>query len=440
MTQVFSEVTVAPVAGDDGSRLVSADGSRVARQIYSSEEIYQQELANIFSKAWLPLGHESQLPKPGSFFTTFMGEDPVIVTRASDGKIHAHLNACSHRGATLCTDDCGTARTFTCPYHAWAFGNDGKLLNVALQDQLYAHNDIDKDKLGLTSAAQVDTVHGLIWATFDPEAEPLRESLGAVIPFLDAVFGRRAGGVKVVGQPVKWRIPTNWKIYQDNFAGDEYHVGWTHGSASKAIQFDIPLFHSRLIHCYTPGGHGWSALFDLPDGSPEPCVPLNPPMEIYSPGTREYFSSCQAEVSERVSAPHLRAQMVAGILFPNFSVLPTFNTFRVCHPKGPHEIELWAYSFVDADAPDNVMRELSALGNFSFGPAGIFEQDDAAIWESINRTARGARAARGYSLFDMGLGTERWHDGLGCMITEKLSEAAMRSFYREWSRRVEGSA
>lgn len=437
MSSTISDADIAAVMDGGQSRLVSADGSRVARVIFSSEEIYQRELTEIFGKCWLPLGHESQLPRPGSFFTSFMGEDAVIVSRGRDGRIHVHLNACSHRGTKVCLEDSGTAKTFTCPYHAWTFANDGRLVGVAFEEQYYKDPPLDKSKLGLTPVAKVDTIHGMIFATFDPNAVPLRESLGGMVPFLDAIFNRREGGMEVVGQPVKWRIPTNWKIYQDNFAGDEYHIGFTHGSSLEAIRFNDEQFLASLIHAYTEGGHGFSAIFEPPNGSRDPYLPLNQPVEAFSPETREYMQSCMAEAEERVSAIHLRCQLAAGTVFPNWSLLPIFHTFRVCHPKGPNEIELWSYTFVDRDAPVQVKRELSAYYNFSFGPAGIVEQDDGAIWESIARTAQGTQGSRGFSSYEMGAGTEHWHEGLGCWVTDKMSEAAQRSFFQEWSRRME---
>jgi 3-phenylpropionate/trans-cinnamate dioxygenase alpha subunit len=437
MSSTISDADLSAVIHGRPDGLVSADGSRVARAIFSSEEIYEQELAQIFGKAWLPLGHESQLPRPGSFFTTFMGEDAVIVSRGRDGTIHAHLNACSHRGARLCLEDSGVANTFTCPYHAWTFAADGKLVAVTLEDPYYASSPLDKSKLGLTRVAQLDTIHGMIFATFDANAAPLRESLGGMVPFLDAIFGRREGGVEIVGQPLKWRIPTNWKIYQDNMAGDEYHVGFTHGSSIEAIQFDNEKFLAGLTHCFTDGGHGFAALFDPPHGSRDPYLPLNQPVEGFSPETREYVRSCMAEAEERVSALHLRCQLIAGTVFPNWSLLPIFHTFRICHPKGPNEIELWSYCFVDRDAPEHVKKELVAYYNFTFGPAGIIEQDDGAIWESVARTAQGTQGSLGYSSYEMGVGTEHWHEGLGCMMTDRLSEAGQRSFFREWARMME---
>lgn len=415
-------------------RLVSTDGSQVSRKIFSSQEIYEKELENIFAKAWLPLGHESQLPKPGSYFTTYMGEDPVIVARAPDGKIHAHLNACSHRGAKVCLDDAGSAKTFTCPYHAWSYALDGRCIAIAKEEKYFKTCPVDKNRMGLDSVAKLDSYRGFIFATFDPAAPPLLDHLGPIVPFLDTIFNRRAGGIEIIGQPQKWRVPTNWKIYQDNFAGDEYHVGTTHGSSVEAIGLDWDSYlDAGVIHCAIDGGHGFAAHFQFPNGREQPYLPVEQP-DLLSPATQDYYRATLAEADERLSKVHSRCQLIAGAVFPNWSHLPVYNTFRICHPKGPNEIELWSYVYCDKDAPASVKQEMVKFYNFTFGPAGIIEQDDSAIWESIATTSRGQRGRDGHSHYNMGLGDERWHEGLGCMVTPQLSEAGMRSFYRGWAK------
>ncbi len=79
--------------------------------------------------------------------------------------------------------------------------------------------------------AQLDSYKGLIFATFDPEAPPLREYFGEMTWYLDAFFDRREGGVEVIGGMHQWVMPCNWKFPAENFGGDAYHVHWTHRSA-----------------------------------------------------------------------------------------------------------------------------------------------------------------------------------------------------------------
>src|SRR5690349_21693920 len=83
-------------------QLVDAEKGLVSRRIFIEQEIYEEELRQIFARCWLFLCHDSQIPLPGDFMTTYMGEDPVLVTRDTGGKVRAFLNVCRHRGNRLC--------------------------------------------------------------------------------------------------------------------------------------------------------------------------------------------------------------------------------------------------------------------------------------------------------------------------------------------------
>ena len=155
------------------SNLVHHDGSMANRQIFSDPDIYKQELEQIFARCWLFLCHESTIPSPGDFFSTYMGEDPVLVTRDSKGKIGAFLNVCRHRGNRVCRADSGNASAFVCAYHGWTYGNDGKLIAVPSLKEAY-YDELDTSKWGLVPVAQLDTYKGLVFATFDASAPPLR--------------------------------------------------------------------------------------------------------------------------------------------------------------------------------------------------------------------------------------------------------------------------
>ena len=103
---------------------------RVDRQIFTDEEVFELEMEHIFEGNWVYLAHESQVPEIGDYFTTYIGRQPVVITRDKDGGLNCLINACVHRGAMLCRKKTDNRTTFTCPFHGWTFRNTGELLKV----------------------------------------------------------------------------------------------------------------------------------------------------------------------------------------------------------------------------------------------------------------------------------------------------------------------
>jgi hypothetical protein len=124
-----------------------------------------------------------------------------------------------------------------------------------------------------------------------------------------------------------------------------------------------------------------------------------------------------------------------GTVFPNFSILRgSARTFRVWQPRGPDKIEVWSWLFVDKAAPAAVKEAFRLAGIHTFSPSGTLEQDDMDNWQECTRTARGWVSRRYQLNLQMGLGHERFDDGLMAWASDyRLSESNQRSFYRRWA-------
>ena len=107
---------------------------RVHRDVYTDPEIFELEMERIFGRAWLYVGHASQVSAPGDFITTELGRQPVIMVRHRDGTIHVLLNRCTHRGAKVINERKGNAPRLTCCYHGWSFDTDGRLAGVPVPE------------------------------------------------------------------------------------------------------------------------------------------------------------------------------------------------------------------------------------------------------------------------------------------------------------------
>ena len=208
--------------------MVDPETGTVDRRMFSEQEIYELELERIFARSWLFMAHDSQIPNPGDFFMTFMGEDRVIVVRDNDGNPQTLVNSCRHRGNAVCRADEGHATSFMCTYHGWTYDLKGALVGVPGFKEVY-HEELDRDNWGLIKAAQVDTYKGFIFACMDSEAPGLEEFLGEVGRLGISYLAER-GDIKCVGGIQKYTIQCNWKLAVDNLF-DWYHVGISHASA-----------------------------------------------------------------------------------------------------------------------------------------------------------------------------------------------------------------
>src|SRR5688572_11362122 len=159
--------------------MVSPKEGTVDRRIYSDPDIYRLELEKIFARAWNFMCHASQIPNPGDFFMTFIGEDRVLVVRDNDMGFQVLVNSCRHRGNAVCRAEEGHASSFMCTYHGWTYDLKGNLVGVPGFKEVY-HEELDRENWGLIKAAQVGEYKGFVFANMDPEAPDLQEYLGDV--------------------------------------------------------------------------------------------------------------------------------------------------------------------------------------------------------------------------------------------------------------------
>lgn len=416
--------------------LVNDDASFVSRRVFTDADVYRREQKRIFARSWLYLAHESELGEPGAFLTGFMGETPVIVARGQDGRIHVSVNSCTHRGLPVCRTERGNATRFICPYHNWTFGLDGRLLSVP--QQALTNTPIDKEALRLRRVARVESYRGLVFASLDDGIRPLEEYLGNMRFYLDNFFDRFPGGVQVVGPPHKWRIAANWKLPVENQLGDVGHGPFLHGflMRNNAATTEIREYGLNIV---PEPGHG-AAIRLFPEGADPEAVMWgseNGSAKMLSAETQAYLLDVQHRVAGRLGPVHARIKGLTFGVYPNFSFLWANSVIRVSHPRGPGQVDYWSWWVVPADAPAAVRRELQSLYYASFGPAGLFEQDDSEAWSQQYLGSAIEHLDDQPYFYGLGLGEEQSHPLLPGMAGTSFNEHYARAFYLRWKRDIE---
>ena len=208
-------------------RTTDSDGipTELPVSAYVDDARYRRERQTLFGELPLPIGHVSQIPNPGDFFTHDATGTPLLVTRGDDGRVRALINVCRHRG-TRVASECGSAKSFVCPYHAWTYGRDGALLGIPHERGFVAAGALDKSKRGLAELP-IAEVAGMLFL------RPVDEWLGALADDL-AGFGLATSHVY---RPQRQERRLSWKLAIDVFL-ETYHLRPTHRDSIYPMFFD----------------------------------------------------------------------------------------------------------------------------------------------------------------------------------------------------------
>lgn len=224
-------------------------GHKLEGHRYTSAEFAQQEWDHVWTRVWLLLGREDEMPAAGNWQQEEVGRESILMVRQKDQSIKAFYNVCQHRGQRLVSEEKGKVRRFVCPYHSWAWNTDGTLDYA--QD---AENFPDGNPCGKLRLAELpcETFAGFVWVNMDPDCVSLREFLGPVWDDWQ-VYGVENWKRYVAKSTV---LPVNWKVVMDNF-NESYHVNTVHRPAGADVE--KLRIHSGIDTSYT------TSRFDMAD-------------------------------------------------------------------------------------------------------------------------------------------------------------------------------
>lgn len=424
------------------------DGThRIPFAVYTDEARHRRELERFFYRGhWCYVGLEAEIPNPGDFKRTVVGERSVILSRAADGRIHAVENVCAHRGMRFCRVRHGHATEFVCPYHQWSYRLDGTLQGVPLRRGVRQEGkvqggmpaDFDPKDHGLTRL-KVAVRGGVVFASFDHNVESLEDYMGpTILRYFDRLFNGRK--LTILGYN-RQRIPGNWKLMQENIK-DPYHPGLLHTwfvtfglwRADNKSELRMDAHHRHAAMISTRGGMGeahgqaaqvtqvssFKAAMELEDKRfldivPEPWWRLESP-----PG------------GEGQTAPNVGIQAPTAVmttLFPSVIFQQQVNSVSTRHiqPDGHGAFNfVWTHFGFEDDPPDMTQRRLRQAN--LFGPAGFVSADDGEVIEFSQQAFDSKPQHR--ALAELG--------GRGVGETDHMvTETLIRGMYAYWRRVME---
>lgn len=394
---------------------------RVARRSFTDQAVFEAERSKIFDTCWLYLGHASELPKKGSYVTRPVGGRNLIFNRDADGKVRAFLNSCPHRGSTVCREAGGTAKSFTCSYHGWVFGADGKLKDLPGADA-YAPGFGQDGSTDLVTVPRLEQYGGLWFVCFDLHAVSLLEYLAGATEYLDLLVDQSETSLEIVAGRQDYSIRANWKLLVENSI-DGYHAASTHATYFDYLKnMNGVLPQANVVGIAKGLGNGHAVV--------EYTAPWGRPVANWVPAWGEDNRAEVDAVYQKLVQRHgeARANRIAKhsknlFIFPNLVIVDVMAlTFRTFFPKSPDFMEVTAWAVGPSDEVGWLRQNrLHSFLEF-LGPGGLATPDDVEMLESCQRGYANALEAG-------------WNDiSRGFKKTEPatVDEHQMRVFWERW--------
>ena len=391
------------------------DYTQVPFAVHVDPTLFDLEQERIFrGPTWNYLGLEAEVPHAGDFVTGYVGTTPVVLNRAKDGALHAFVNRCAHRGATVVREKRGNCAAHTCIYHQWTYDHAGSLVGVPYRRGINGNGgyptDFRADEHCLEKL-RVETYCGVVFGTFAQDTPPLPDYMGEPVRRrFEALCGRP---IRVVGYQ-RQIIKGNWKLYVENVK-DCYHGALLHAFNSKFGMFrtsqrgSTAMAHNGLHCVLTTYGKK-----DEKMGSTYATVgTYKPQFQLEAPEVVEYFEEhADGMVSTVLS------------MFPTFVLAQIANHlgFRHIIPKRVDEFELVWINFVYQDDTEAQLRARRMQGNL-LGPGGYLSMEDAEALE-IAHASIAAGKGRGHAFVQMGGRSLADQDHL-------VTEVPIRTFWRQ---------
>ncbi len=403
-------------------------------RVYTSREVFEAERENIFARCWNYVGHLSEIPRPGDYLRVTVAGRPLIFVRHQDGRPHALLNRCAHRGAQLVGRDCGQARRLQCPYHGWTYSTDGALKQIPLPEG-YAGSSAPRagDPAWGLDAYPVETYRDFAFVRLESPATPvsLREFLGPAREALDLMADRSPEGkLTVAGGRLAILLRCNWKVYLENLH-DGLHPPRVHESsiaASRAAGRNgnpsqetlwvasngqpLATFGKLEVRCH-PGGHSDMSGFRKEAAGEDPG---------YRAALQQAWG---AERTERALTRNLHN----ACFYPGASAHPQYMQMRRLTPLAVDRTLVESWTLRAEGAPESHFLRNIRYANTIHSPSSLVKPDDAEAYRRVQQGLEGepGRVSQHRQV------RNKQNNG----ASTALSEEYVRAQYRAWREYME---
>lgn len=351
---------------------------RVHRSIYTDPAIFAMEMKRIFTRTWVFIGHESEVPHAGDYKTDTVAGQPIVMTRDEEGTVHVLFNRCRHRGAKVCNLPYGNSSTFSCLYHGWTFSNKGDL--IAVPSRQLCPADFDPGNYPLVSLPRVERYRGFVFGSLSRQGTPLEEHLGRATHYLDCLIDRSPDSEIQVCKPVMYSYPANWKLQIENYS-DNIHARFTHEAAFAARR---PL---GAMERYGAGSQQRSDLRMginriLSHGDSMTDYRGDRPQMAFA-GRDEEYVNIMTEKHGAQRAREIADMDIHVIIYPNLLMHSAYCHYRVIQPVAVDKTVIVGYPFKLRGAPEGLNEAFVQASSEHISASGAVQVDDMEAFARV---------------------------------------------------------
>jgi phenylpropionate dioxygenase-like ring-hydroxylating dioxygenase large terminal subunit len=410
----------------------------VHRDVYLDQEVFDLEMERLWSNTWIYVGHASQVPKPGDYFTTEVAAQPVIMVRHTDGSVRVLMNRCAHKGAKVVTHPQGnTGRFFRCPYHAWTFKTDGALLSIPLKNGYEnTHFQESTGARGLVAVPNVEVYRGFVFARLSEDGPAFKEYFGESLSSIDNMADRSPEGeLEIAGGVLRYLHNCNWKMFVENL-NDTMHPMVAHessaGTAKKVWEGKPPDTPKPMaIEQFVPFASDYKFFEDMGVRvfrNGHSYTGVNFSIHSSYSTVPEYEQSMVAAYGEARARSILSTNRHNTVYYPSLTIKGAIQAIRVARPIGPDRTVIESWTFRLKGAPEKLLQRTVMYTRLINSPMSVVGHDDLYVYRAIQEglAASGNDWISLHRDYDPG---EAAHDDVAVKGT---SEVSMRNQFRAW--------